>query len=480
MADPIPPIDYSSRDWVSIRADLINAKKNRIPEWTSESPNDFGIVLIELFAYMGDMLSFYTDRVANEAYLGTAVLRSSVLAHAKMLDYRPAGLGAATLTMQFTTTGPATIPLGTQVQTAAAVGEAPIIFETQADLLATGAGLWSVGAIQGTTISNEIVGSSDGTLDQTYALFRSPVIDNSPTVTVDEGAGGLQWAFYDHLIDAGPDTAAYTFFVDEGGITNIVFGDDVNGRIPAAGALITVSYRIGDGAKGNVGVGSVNQLTTPVVVGGTVQPVTGQANTTAGAGGSDLESLDSIRQNAPKALTAINRAVTLDDYEALALRASGSVGKASASAAVATAVTLYLAPTGSSAGYVSAAVKAAVQSYLANRKMIGTAVTILDPTYVPVNVSVDLVVRSTYRRETVRLAVVAAIQTALAYSAADFGTRVTLARIYQAINDTEGVAYGNVTLLSTTTTGLADVQTTAAQIPVAGTVTVNAVSGGII
>ena len=47
-----------------------------MPEWkTAGEAADFGTLLIELFAYMGDMLHFYIDRTASEAFLGTAMRR---------------------------------------------------------------------------------------------------------------------------------------------------------------------------------------------------------------------------------------------------------------------------------------------------------------------------------------------------------------------------------------------------------------------
>jgi hypothetical protein len=478
MAEPTPPVDYSSRDWLALRSDLIAAARTRMPEWTSDSPNDFGVMLIELFSYVGDMLSFYADRVANEAYLSTAVLRNSVLAIARMLDYRPTGLGAAMLTLQFSATGPAFVPAGTSVQTVAAPGEMPIVFETTADLTIAAAGTGVVSAIQGVTYDDETVGISDGALDQAYALFRSPLIDGSTVVQVDEGAGVLQWTFFDHLIDAGPNDAAYTVTTDDGGIAWILFGDNVNGRVPANGATITATYRVGAGAAGNVGIGAVIQLSSPVIQSGIVQPISGVSNTTVGSGGADPETLDSIRANAPKSLSTINRAVTTDDYEALSLRVSG-VGKASASAAVSTAVNLYLAPTNAPGATCSAAVKTAVMAYLNARKMIGTGITLLDPQYLSINVTAAINVLPAYRQEAVRQAVITAIKTVLAYDVVDFGTRVSLSKIYRAINSTEGVDYGTITVLSTTPTGLADVLATAAQIPQAGTINITA-TGGVI
>lgn len=484
MPEPLPPIDYSSRDWQSLRADLISAKRQRMPEWTSESPNDFGIVMIELFAYVGDMLSFYADRVANEAFLDTAVLRSSVFSHARLLDYRPTGLGSATTTLQFTTpasAGDVTIPAGTRVQTIPDPGMAPIIFETDAELVISTAHVGTVTATQGLTITDEIVGASTGSLYQRFALFRSPVVDGSVQVTVVETDTALQWAYYDHLIDAGPNDPAYTTTVDEGGITWVEFGDDVNGRVPVSGAQLQVTYRVADGSNGNVGAGTLTQLTTPVVVDGVTQQVEQVTNTTVAVNGSDPETIESIRKNAPRSLTAITRAVTVDDFAALARRVTG-VGKSIATATSPTAVTVRVAPVNAPGSNASAAVKAAVLNYLNPRKMIGTTVTIGDPSYVEIDVTADIVVLPTYRRDAVRQAVINALTLVFDYNAVDFGDRVTMSRVYRAIYETEGVDYGTVSMLDLApgTPGTAtDIAMAADEIPVVGTVTVNA-TGGII
>src|SRR5436305_11714294 len=58
------------------------------PQWGERHAADLGVALVELFAYVGDHLSYYQDAAATEAYLGTARLRRSVRRHARMLDYR--------------------------------------------------------------------------------------------------------------------------------------------------------------------------------------------------------------------------------------------------------------------------------------------------------------------------------------------------------------------------------------------------------
>jgi uncharacterized phage protein gp47/JayE len=94
-------IDYLARDYNSFRQALIDLIPAKLPEWTDRSEADFGVVLIELFAYMGDILSYYQDRIANEAFLTTAQERRSVINHLRLIGYEmaPAAPAAARLSL---------------------------------------------------------------------------------------------------------------------------------------------------------------------------------------------------------------------------------------------------------------------------------------------------------------------------------------------------------------------------------------------
>jgi hypothetical protein len=89
---PAPPpashIDYLARDYTSFRQLMLDRLTVVMPDWTERNPADLGIALVELMASAGDVLSYYQDAVATEAYLGTARRRTSVRRHARLLDYR--------------------------------------------------------------------------------------------------------------------------------------------------------------------------------------------------------------------------------------------------------------------------------------------------------------------------------------------------------------------------------------------------------
>jgi hypothetical protein len=94
-------VDYTGRDYYSIRGELIARIQERIPEWTASDPADFGVALVEAFAYMGDLISYYIDRTANEFSLATATQRNSLLNIAQTYGYIPSGYRNAIVNVTF-------------------------------------------------------------------------------------------------------------------------------------------------------------------------------------------------------------------------------------------------------------------------------------------------------------------------------------------------------------------------------------------
>jgi hypothetical protein len=93
LAEPAPPPqpspvhDYTARDWASLRRALVEFLLREDPD-ADLSLADPTVTLLELFAHVGDLLHYRLDRVATEAYLETARLRTSVRRHARLVDYR--------------------------------------------------------------------------------------------------------------------------------------------------------------------------------------------------------------------------------------------------------------------------------------------------------------------------------------------------------------------------------------------------------
>lgn len=445
-----PISDYSSRDYASVYSDLVNRIPTYLPEWTSRSNSDFGLVLAQMFAYSVDLIGYYLDRLAGEAFIQTATQSVSVLNLAAMLDYQPSLSAGATVVLQITigsgVTGPIDIPAGSQFSTVPSPTQAPIIFTTTADLTIAGAGgatasfVGFVEAVQGVPFNNEPVATSDGSINQAYGLRNTPVSADSFTVMVDIGLGPQEWNYAPSLIVSGPFDQVYTNFVDANGVFYIIFGDGVNGFVPPLGSPITCSYQTNSGTLGNVGQNTITQPVSALIG---VIAVTNPANA---SGGVAAESIQSIQQKAPASLKALNRAVTVADIETLAMQVPG-VEWASAQEVTYQLVNLYIAPFGG--GPPSALLQQAVLNYINPRVMANTTVTIFAPTYVPVNITADVVLFPQFGNTSTKNLLLGALATMLAQVNTGFGYRVSLGLVYQTIlEQVPGVNYAIVLLLN--------------------------------
>jgi hypothetical protein len=109
--------NYASRTYATIRQDLLNRASTVAPEWTDRDPSDFGMLFVDLWSYMGDVLHYYVDRAGRESFISTATQRESLVAYANMFGYIPSGRASATTTVYISNSSSASsysIPAGTK------------------------------------------------------------------------------------------------------------------------------------------------------------------------------------------------------------------------------------------------------------------------------------------------------------------------------------------------------------------------------
>jgi Baseplate J-like protein len=457
----VPSVDYTSRDYSAILTDMTNLIPIFSPTWTNRDPADFGMTLLELFAYMGDILNYYIDRTANEALITSATQRQTVLQIANLIGYAPTNSTASTVTLTFqnSTASSITLPALTQVATSLISNgtTTQVVFETNSALTVpakSGAtnGSATVVATQGQTVSNEIIGVSDGTPSQTYALSNTSVINGTVNVTIN----GVAYQSVQYLIDSNGYDPVFSTNTDADGITYVTFGDSVSGRVPPNGAQIYATYRVGGGVIGNVASNTIKYVIN--VPSGTIPAgltVSNQDIVVSGdgaaTGGADAESTDSIRINAPKSIRAINRAVSLSDYSYIAVQASG-VAKAIATADVYTSVTLYLAPAGDP-GVASDNVTPTsvfnnltpkVLSSLIDKAPANTTITFQPPKYVGAYLVVNITVAPQYKQSSVVSNVTSAINNLFYIDNVIFNDTIAVSDVYQTISSVDGVAYQQI------------------------------------
>jgi hypothetical protein len=464
-----PAIDYTDKDYESLRLALLGLATYRLPEWTDRSPSDIGMLLVDLFAYVGDVVSYYQDRIASESFLGTAVERRSVLNLLRLIGYElaPPVASSAELTLVFNPPAPGeptlvTVPHNAEFTTKATQTTPSQTFvylgdDRRIDLAggevvpgADGKLSFSGPAVRhGRPVVDEIVGSSTGEPNQMFPLASTPVVVDTLTVEIDEGAGPIEWQRRQNLLyhfgadgaieTSGADARDYYVQFDEDGRALVVFGDGEYGRRPPIGRdNIRASYVHGGGAAGNVPAGSIVEAKTKITGLVTVM------NPLPAAGGADAEPIERAVRFGPLAFRSGDRAVTLNDFVSIALQAGG-IAKVRARTTGWNRIDLYVAPEGETCTAAPDDLKRRLVSYFETRRMVGTSVHIQDPVCVPVDVSVELITEHNHSPETVRLRAEAAAAELLAFRNVDFGRPLYLSKVYEAVEAIEGVHAATVT-----------------------------------
>jgi hypothetical protein len=356
-------IDYTSRDFAALKADLINLIKSRTnTNWDPTDYSDLGNVLVESFAYMGDIMSHYLDRIANETSIDTAIKTDTLLNFANLYDYVISGPTPSTVFVTFTngsTTTSYDIPIGTQVIAPLSYGPfAQVYFETvqAATALSPGASITLL-CEEGKTVNTDRpdqidsnynkalpanLGTSNGSEDQTFLVYDYGLVNKSLTVYVGQGTAFSSWSYVDNLLEYGPTDKVFTVIRDAEGFVSVAFGDGINGSIPAANQLISAVYKSSVGAAGNIKSLLISEVTfIPGNLDIQVPTYIEVTNALPSSGGADADTFEQLRKKVKAAIGTRKRAVTLQDYADLSLMVP-QVGKAKASSNVYSLVNLYI------------------------------------------------------------------------------------------------------------------------------------------
>ncbi len=146
-----------------------------------------------------------------------------------------------------------------------------------------------------------------------------------PALALVEDGSGAAWTAVRDLLASGPDDRHVVAEIDNDGLAHLRFGDGELGRQPAAGSVLQAHYRVGQGTAGNVGAESITCI---VIAGRVVDGVLFDvSNPLPAQGGTEPETLAQARLLAPMAFRKeLLRAITADDYAAIAAKNPGLQG----------------------------------------------------------------------------------------------------------------------------------------------------------
>ena len=412
---------YSDKDFDSLRLRLQSLVQSVFPDWTDFNVANFGNILLELYAFVGDVLTFYQDNQARESRLLTATQRKNLIALTKLLGFQPAGARAATvdelLSLATPPLAPVTIKKGTVVRTAS-VTQA-VAFRLLADVVIPAGATppAAVGTLEHSEPQEELFAST-GLPNQQVTLPATPYLDGSAVVSAGNGA----YLQVQNLLGSTAIDRHFTVVVDQNDRATIRFGNGISGTLPSG--TITVDYKTGGGAAGNVNAGTLTKLDgsftddngSPVSISAT--------NPQPASGGTERQSIPQIQALAPESIRVLSRTVSREDFEINArrlpevARALMLTSNEDAGIAENTGI-LFVIPRGG--GLPSQALKDAVkrQVTVVYPCTLTFQVSVQDPSYLEVDVQTTVYLRQGSSSATVRAAILKALRDFFAVSLPD-------------------------------------------------------------
>jgi hypothetical protein len=313
-------------DFDAIKQNLKNFLKQQ-SEFTDYDFDGAGLsILLDILAYNTHYNAYYLNMVANESFLDTALLRDSVVSHAKTLGYTPystrAPVAIINFTIDSTTTTPATATLpegyaflSNQIDSKAY--NFVVLNDTTVTKSNTQFFFENLQIFEGQLITYSFIYDQGSNPKQVFTLPDTNIDTTTIKVVVNPSSSNTATATYTKVTDVlDISSTSEVFFLQEerSGNFQIYFGNDVVGKALPDGAIVSVTYLVTVGTEANK---ANNFVATATVVDSlnnglsdfTITPVS------AASGGADRESVDNIKFSAAARFSTQNRLVTFKDYE---------------------------------------------------------------------------------------------------------------------------------------------------------------------
>ena len=287
-------------------------------------------VLLDVLAYNTHYQSFYTNMVANEMFLDSAVKKESVMSHAKQIGYTPHSKKAAEarVTVSLSTSDTSTKIIPGRTKFSATIGNTAYSFFNMDPITIDTSGTAPHVSDEFSIFEGEFNTISYVSSSTSETKFVIPTIDvDTDHITVrvlksttDSDGKNDVWTKVSDITTLKSTSKSFFLEVTSTGLYEIKFGDGILGEKIEDGNVVIIDYFTTTGSDAN-GVGktdtTTNRTFTASIENGTVLVAS------SAAGGASIETKDSIRFNSPLFFQTQNRAVTENDYRSLVLNEYG-------------------------------------------------------------------------------------------------------------------------------------------------------------
>jgi hypothetical protein len=272
--------------------------------------------LLDVLAYNTHYLGFNANMLANEMFLDSSQLRSSVVSHAKTLGYTTRSATASNAVVDIflnTTNASATMPAGTVFS--ASVDDASYQFVTISEVTASNSGssitFNDVRIYEGSYVSSRYVADTQN-VEQRFLINDDRADTTTLSVIVQNSATDTTQTTFTRSTDiSGLTSTSNVYFIQEveDGQYEIYFGDGILGSAIEDGNIVIMQYVVTNKGAAN----GASTFTSSSAI-DTVNSVN-VATVSNSAGGSEPEGIESIKYNAPLDYASQGRCVTTEDYK---------------------------------------------------------------------------------------------------------------------------------------------------------------------
>ncbi len=257
-----------------------------------------------------------------------------------------------------------------------------------------------------------------------------------PAITLTEPAGDDDWVPRRDLLGSNGFAAEFVAETGDNGTARLRFGDGEYGMAPRPGSTLVATYRTGNGRAGNIGADTLWHVVTAK------SGITAIRNPLPATGGTDPEPAERVRQDAPVAYRVPQRAVTADDYAAMARRHPEVQRAVCTRRWTGSWPTMFLTVDRAGGLPVDAAFELDLRAHLEPYRMAGHDLEIMPPRQIPLEVALRVCVLPEHYRSDVAAAVLAALVPGVFRpNALTFGTPVYLSAVLAAAQAVAGVRY---------------------------------------
>ena len=281
--------------------------------------------VLDILAYNTHYNAFYLNMVANEMFIDSATTRNAIISLSKLLGYTPKSRTGAKANVNISITpddAPSNITIAKNTKFSTVINSLNYTFVTDQSYSTTANSdnstvtISNVSLIEGEPLTFRYTANTEDT-SQRFTVPNRGADHSTISVSIKENSFTTALSPYTMATDLlEVSSTSNVFFIEESSDfkTDIKFGDGVLGRKLKTGNIVIIDYNTCEGVLGN----GANNFSVATTVGG-YSSATVSTNSKA-EGGSDEETINSIRFNAPRHYNTQNRAVTKDDYKRIILR----------------------------------------------------------------------------------------------------------------------------------------------------------------